>query len=177
MCDMFRPVESKLGDTNAIWVFRSFQYGRQFSRWPPLAILKPIFSLKMTVNCLKTRFCQLVICAEYVESAVNVISTILNVQLVPIWPPISKMAAIGYHTRVCLKMAAGSQKDDLGISDIFEHVKGEIDWTNYIQVFGSFQYGRQFSRWPQWTNPKYYQLLWELQRSVENDDVEKLICV
>ena len=28
---MFQHVESKFHDTNAIWVFRSFQYGRHFA--------------------------------------------------------------------------------------------------------------------------------------------------
>ena len=43
ICDMFQHGESKFDDAHAIWVFRSFQYGRQLSRWPPWVILKILF--------------------------------------------------------------------------------------------------------------------------------------
>ena len=58
MGDMFRHVERKLGDTNAIWVFWLFQYGRQFNFQDDRHWLSwnAIFWLQMAGDGLKQDF-------------------------------------------------------------------------------------------------------------------------
>ena len=88
----FEHVEGTVNIIGTIQKFGSFQFGRQFLRWPPWAILKILFLPKKT-GVLKTLFYQYVVWVEYVPDAINVISTIWKFNLLqygrqfPTWPP------------------------------------------------------------------------------------------
>ena len=70
---------------------------------------------------------------------------------ISIWPPFSKMAAMGYCEMLFLasKMALNDEKRLFWQKSVyFEQSNCTLNVTNTIQMFRSFQYGRQFPRWP-----------------------------
>ena len=82
-----------------------------------------------------------------------------------------------YHIRFRLKMAAGSQTGDTGELVIYSNRQTVKLMEHEMSLKCSFQYGRQFRRWPPWAKLLYYHLLSKCQQAAKKYDFVKLTCL
>ena len=156
-----RPIGVILQESNASRA--KFQYGRHLSWWPHWVILKSCFPPENGSRWSeKIIFYVVWACRKYSQCYKNY----SNVRIVAIWPPISKMATIGYHVILsCQKMATDRSNDDLG--DTFQDAERKLDNTHAVWVLRSFQYRCQFPRWSPRVTLECYHLLWIWQQAVK----------